>query len=163
MKRGITVVAIATFVLALIVVGTALARSRHASSAADLPSGFASQMREMHITYSDVAAVSAEVRSAALHAAVSGSSPIVYKDARPIVVRVRFTDDAYRDHGRRLYVDRAALMLIYPDTPIALTGPAGSQTGTVQSTFVDFIDPDSFQYLRAVSFNTSAHVDQPTG
>jgi hypothetical protein len=54
-------------------------------------------------------------------------------------------------------------MLIYPDTPIPLTGPAGSPNGNVRSTFVDFIGPNSLRYLRAVSFNTSAHVDRQTG
>ena len=54
-------------------------------------------------------------------------------------------------------------MLIYPNTPVPLTGPAGSPSGTVQSTVVDFIDPDSLRYLRAVSFNTSSQVDPPTG
>lgn len=155
--------AIAMFALGGVAAGTAIAHSRHESSAAHLPSGFATQMREMNIAYSDVATVSDEVRSAALHAASNGSSPVVGKDARPIVVRVKFTDNSYRDHGRRLYVDRPALMVIYPDTPVALTGPAGSPSGTVKSTVVDFIDPDSLRYLRAVSFNTSPQVERPTG
>jgi hypothetical protein len=107
--------------------------------------------------------VSDEVRSAALRAASHGSSPVVGTDARPTVVRVKFTDNGYRDHGRRLYVDRPALMLIYPNTPVPLTGPAGSPSGIVQSTVVDFIDPDSLRYLRAVSFNTSSQVDPSTG
>jgi hypothetical protein len=158
------VLAIAIFVLGGVAVGIAAARSRHASSAAHLPAGFASQMRGMNIAYSDVTAVSDDVRSQALHAAANGSSPIVSgKDVRPIVVGVEFTDNAYRDHGRRLYVDRPALMLVYPNTPLALTGPPGSPSGTVKSTFVDFIDPNTFRYLRAVSFNTSPHVDRPTG
>jgi hypothetical protein len=140
-------------------VGTAVARSSHASSAAHLPGGFARQMRGLDIAYSDVTGVSNEVRAAALHAASSGSSPIVDQGARPVVVRVTFTDNGYRDHGRRLYVDQPALMLVYPATPLALTGPAGSPSGTIKSTFVDFIDPNTFRYLRAVSFNTSRLVE----
>jgi hypothetical protein len=120
-------------------------------------------MRGMHIALTEVTAVSDDVRSAALHAASNGSSPILGRDVRPIVVRVKFTDSGYRDHGRRLYAARPALMLIYPDTPVPLTGPAGSPSGTVRSTVVDFIDPNTFRYLRAVSFNPSPQVDPPTG
>lgn len=160
MKRGVILVAIATCLVGLGAVGTAIAESRHSSSPPRLPHGFARQMTEMAITYSDVSAVSGEVRSTALHAAAKGESPIAGKDARAIVVQVKFTDNGYRDHGRRLYADRAALMLIYPDQPMALGGPPG---GIVRSTFVDFIDPGSFRYLRALSFATSTHVDRPTG
>jgi hypothetical protein len=163
MRRGIATVAIVAFVLGLVAFGAAVAKPRHASSAAHLPSGFASQMQDMNITYSDVAVVSDQVRSAALRAAARGSSPLTGKDARAVVVRVTFTDDGYRDHGRRIYVDRPALMLVYPDTPMALSGPPGTPSGTVKSTLVDFIDPDSMQGLRAVSFATSTHVDQTTG
>src|SRR4051794_522631 len=159
----VAVLAIVMFALGGGAAGTAIARSHHESSAAPLPSGFATHMREMNIAYSDVTAVSDEVRSAALHAASVGASPVVGNDARPVVVRVKFTDNSYRDHGRRIYVDRRALMVIYPDAPMALTGPAGSPSGTVKSTVVDFIEPDSFRYLRAISFNTSSHVDPPTG
>ena len=36
--------------------------------------------------------------------------------------------------------------------------PVGTRPGTVKSTLVDFIDPNSFWYLRAASFSTSTHV-----
>jgi hypothetical protein len=164
MKRHlVAVLAITVVALGGVTAGAAIAHSRPQSSTAHLPSGFAAQLREMGIVYSDVAAVSDEVRPAALHAASNGSSPVAGKDARPVVVRVKFTDNSYRDHGRRLYVERRALMLIYPVAPVALTGPAGSPSGTVKSTVVDFIDPDSLRYLRAISYSTSSQVDPPTG
>jgi hypothetical protein len=141
--------------------GLVWANSRHETPVPHLPGGFASQMRGMGVTFSDVTAVSDEVRAAALHAASNGASPVAGQDLRPVVVRVRFTDNGYRDRGRRLYVDRPALMVIYPSTPVALTGPPGSPSGTVRSTVVDFIDPSSYSYLRAVSFNTSTQVDAP--
>jgi len=164
MKRAITIAAMATVALGLAVGGTAVAISRHHTATSSLvPSGFAEKLRKNHITYSDVSAVSDRVTAAALRAAAGGSSPMVGRGQRPIVVRVTFTDDSYRDHKRRVYVDRPALMLIYPHMPVPLDGPPGSPSGSVDSTFVDFIDPDTLQYLRAISFSNSGKVVQPTG
>lgn len=69
-------------------------------------------MNTMGITYSDVSPVDQEVRSAALHAVSHRSSPVVGQ-SHPIVLRVTFTDNVYRDYGRRICVDRAAVMVIY--------------------------------------------------
>jgi hypothetical protein len=114
MKRAVTLLAIATVVIG-IVVSTAVAESRRSSSSSTrLPSGFASQMRTMGITYSRVKPVDDKVRSAALHAASHGASPLVGRDSRPIAVRVTFTDGNYLDHGRRIYLNQAALMLVFP-------------------------------------------------
>lgn len=159
MRRTVAMVAMVTLGLGL-VVGIAGAQSHGSASSADVPLGFASRIHTVGITYSDVFPVDDEVRAAALHAVSHGSSPIVGR-SRPIVLRVTLTDNVYRDHGRRIYVNRPALMLIYPNTPVPLAGPAGTPEGSVTSTFVDFLDADSFRYLRAVSFATTTHVDRP--
>ena len=157
--RIVVALVVATIALGSVGVGAVVARSHREPSPALLPDGFATRLlRRADIAYSHVTAVSEGVREAALRAASRGASPVVGRDARPIVVRVRFTDNGYRDHGHRLYVDRPALMLIFPDTPIPLSGPPGSPDGTVASTVVDFIDPDSLHYLRAVSFSTASRV-----
>jgi hypothetical protein len=160
MKRSVALIAMVSLGVGL-AVGIAVAQSQGSASSADVPSGFASRMNAMGITYSDASPVDVEVRSAVLHAVSHGSSPIVGQ-SQPIVLRVTFTDNEYRDHGRRIYVNRPAVMVIYPNTPVALSGPRGTQGGSIKSTFVDFVDPNSFRYLRAVSFATTTHVTRPT-
>jgi hypothetical protein len=160
MKRPAALIAIVTLGVGL-AAGISIAQSHSSASTADVPSGFASRMDAMGITYSDASPVDAEVSSAVLDAISHGSSPVV-GPSQPIVLRVTFTDNEYRDHGRRIYVNRAAVMVIYPNTPVALSGPRGTPGGSIKSTFVDFLDSKSFQYLRAVSFATTTHVDRPT-
>ena len=158
MKRPVAV--LAALLLSIGLWSGAAGDSATSASSAGLPRGFAEQlMREANIRYSHPSRVSPEVRAAVLYAVSHGASPVVPR-SRPAVVQVTFTDNDARDHWRRIYVNRPAIMGIYVHAAMAFAGSVGTPEDTVNSTFVDLIDPTSFQYLLAFSFATTTHVDR---
>jgi hypothetical protein len=152
--------AVVGVVVAVIWVGLAvfvLTHGRGSNSSVDvyseLPPGFTAQLTAQGVQYQGLSPVDAATVKDVLSRA--GAQGVVASDSNALVFRTSYSDT---DKGRGAANNLPALMVVVPQSQSQTAAAPGAAT----QVFVEFVDPNSFEVLKTLTYGGGPVTPTPT-